>query len=115
MEDIRGFFLLVGEIIDIVGIIILLFGFTKILFKYLFTEFVKSPFKTSIKGLQKIRCQIGIYILLALDFLIASDIIHTIMEITQKQLLELAIMIVLRTGIGFFLGKEIEELHIAEQ
>lgn len=115
MEAIRGFFLLVGEIIDIIGIVILLFGFIKILFSYISTEFIKSPFNASIRSLQKIRCEIGIYILLALDFLIASDIIHTMTDITEKQLMELAIMIVLRTGIGFFLGKEVEELHIEEK
>lgn len=72
---------------------------------------MNHPFKTPILEIQKIRCELGVYILLALDFLIASDIIHTIMDITTEQLIELSAMIVLRTGIGFFLGKEIDEIH----
>ncbi|MFT7249324.1 MAG: putative membrane protein [Arcticibacterium sp.] len=51
------------------------------------------------------------YILLALDFLIASDIIHTISELRQEQLIELAVMIALRVSIGHFLGKEINEIQ----
>jgi uncharacterized membrane protein len=51
---------------------------------------------------------------LALDFLIASDIIHTIMKITKEQLIELSVMIILRIAIGYFLGKEIEEIHSKE-
>ena len=111
MESIRLVFSSIAEIIDIIGIIILLYGFVKVMITYIRTEFIKRPFKTSVRSLQIIRCEIGIYILLALGFLIASDIIHTVMEINQEQLIELAIMIVLRTGIGFFLGKEVNELQ----
>ena len=114
MEWLKGIFVLIAEIIDIIGIIILIFGFTKLLIKYLGKEFLKHPFRTPLTDIQKIRCELGIYILLSLDFLIASDIIHTIMDITTKQLIELSVMIVLRIAIGYFLGKEIEEIHSKE-
>lgn len=110
METIKSFLAQTAEIIDIVGVSILLFGFAKILFKYIVTEF-KHFQNTQIRLLQKIRCEIGIYILLTLDFLIASDIIHTISELSQSQLIELSIMIVLRIAIGYFLGKEIDEIE----
>ncbi|MFT4680167.1 MAG: putative membrane protein, partial [Flavobacteriales bacterium] len=42
------------------------------------------PFKTLVRQIQSLHCKLGIYILLALDFLSASDIIHTIMEITTE-------------------------------
>ncbi|NOQ71117.1 MAG: DUF1622 domain-containing protein [Crocinitomix sp.] len=70
--------------------------------------------KTPLFEIQKIRCELGIYILLSLDFLIASDIIHTIMKITTEELIELSVMIILRIAIGHFLGKEIEEIHNKE-
>ena len=111
METIKDIFAVIAEIIDIIGVTILLYGFVKILIKYVATELLKNPLVIPIRGLQKIRCDMGIYILLALDFLIASDIIHTIMEITEKQLIELGAMVILRTGIGYFLGKEVEELQ----
>jgi len=57
---------------------------------------------------------LGVYILLALDFLIASDIIHTIIDIDTEKIIELSAMIVLRTGIGYFLGKEIEDINNKE-
>jgi len=52
--------------------------------------------------------------LLSLNFLIASDIFNTIMEITLEQLIELSVMIILRIAIGYFLGKEIQEIHQKE-
>jgi len=111
MHAVREFFGIIAEIIDLIGILILIFGFLKILVKYLYVEFLHHPLRTPITYLQRVRCDIGIYTLLALDFLIASDIINTIAEISQKQLIELSVMIVLRTGIGYFIGKEVEEIH----
>ncbi len=110
MELIKSILLIVAEVIDFVGISILLFGFIKILFKYIRTE-LKSIIHTRIRLLQKIRCELGIYILLALDFLIASDIIQTTTELNQEKLIELSVMILLRTAIGFFLGKEVDEIE----
>ena len=100
----------IAEVIDIIGVIILLYGFSKMFLRYLIAEF-RSIKNTPIRTLQSIRCEIGIYILLALDFLIASDIIHTVTELSQEQLIELSVMIVLRTAIGYFLGKEVEEIE----
>jgi uncharacterized membrane protein len=110
METIKTIFAQIAEIIDIIAISILLFGFVKILLKYIVIEF-KNFQKTQIRLLQRIRCDMGIYILLALDFLIASDIIHTISELSHSQLIELSVMIVLRIAIGYFLGKEINEIE----
>jgi len=99
--------------IDIIGVVILVYGFAKALIRFLKAEFGKELFATKISALQSLRCEIGIYILLALDFLIVSDIIHSILEMSQDQLIELAVMIVIRTAIGYFLGKEIKELEEA--
>jgi len=110
MEHIATVLSSLAKIIDLIGIGILLFGFSKVFIKYISIE-LKNIKATSISRLQLIRCELGIYILLALDFLIASDIIHTITELSQKQLIELSVMIALRTIIGHFLGKEVNELE----
>ena len=110
MLEIENIFNWIAKIIDIIGIIILVYGFLKLLIKYLFIE-VNNIKQTAIRKIQSIRCELGVYILLALDFLIASDIIHTITDLSQEQLIELSVMIVIRISIGYFLGKEIDEIH----
>lgn len=110
MHHVQEILTTIAEVIDIIGVIILLYGFSKMFLRYLIAEF-RSIKNTPIRTLQSIRCEIGIYILLALDFLIASDIIHTVTELSQGQLIELSVMIVLRTAIGYFLGKEVEEIE----
>ncbi len=96
-----------------IAVIILLIGMVKVLYKYLVVE-IKEIRKTHIKKIQLIRCELGIYILLALDFLIAKDIIHTVTDLSYERLIELSVLIVLRTIIGFFIGKEVEVLEKEE-
>jgi len=110
MEYIKEVLGSIAEWIEVLGIFILIYGFVKFFLQFLLNEFYKNPLKTPIHILQKIRCNIGVYILLALDFLIASDIIFSISDLSWEQLIRLSVMILIRTTIGFFLGKEIEEL-----
>ena len=61
--------------------------------------------------MQLLRCDVGLYILLALDFMITSDIINSMIHKNTEDLISLAAIVVLRTVIGYFLGKEIDEVH----
>jgi uncharacterized membrane protein len=115
MEVIMEGFKVVAETINIIGIMILIFGFSKELIKYLMAEFKGGIMLTPIKDIQKIRCQLGVYILLALDFLIASDIILSIVDLSMEELIKLSVTIVLRIAMGYFLGKEVDEAAQEEQ
>ncbi len=97
--------------IDLVGIGILLTGFIKGLILYVKSEFRQQGGKSGIRLIQELRCKVGLYILLALDFLIASDIIHSTVHTELNELYELGVIVVLRTAIGYFLGKEIQEIQ----
>lgn len=110
MESVKGVLIEIAHWIEILGIVILVYGFVKLFIKFIVKEFFSHPFKTPISTLQEIRCEVGVYILLALDFLIASDIIFSISDLSTEQLIRLGAMILIRTTIGYFLGKEIEEL-----
>ena len=112
MEHIISIFSVIAEGIDVIGILILIFGFAKELIKYIAVEFKGGVMQTPLREIQKIRCELGVYILLALDFLIASDIILSMVELSMEQLVKLSATIALRIAIGYFLGKEIDELHL---
>jgi uncharacterized membrane protein len=59
-------------------------------------------------GIRDIRVFLGHYILLGLEFMIVSDIIHSFLQPDLQSLSQLGILVVIRTMIGFFLGKELE-------
>jgi len=55
----------------------------------------------------RIRHTVGAYLLLGLEFLIAADIIRTIVKPTLEELAILGGIVIIRTIISYFLGKEI--------
>lgn len=106
------------SIVDLTGILILLIGFVKGVLVFLKWEIDK------IKGAKgadvyddvvALRSTLGWYIILSLDFLIISDILHSIISPQFEELINLGIIVILRTSIGFFLGRELMELRHAEQ
>ncbi|SEG27378.1 DUF1622 domain-containing protein [Parabacteroides chinchillae] len=62
-------------------------------------------------NIRKLRATFGTYLLLGLEFLIASDILKTVLEPTLNELAILGGIVVLRTILSVFLNKEIKELE----
>jgi uncharacterized membrane protein len=56
---------------------------------------------------EKIRYDIGFHLLLGLEFLIAADIMRTIIRPSLEELAILAGIVAIRTVLSFFLGREI--------
>ena len=63
------------------------------------------------QGIWSIRCFLGNYILLGLEFMIVSDIIHSFLKPELESLTALGVLVVIRTAISYFLGKELETAH----
>jgi len=58
-----------------------------------------------------IRQHLGYYLLLGLEFLIAVDVIETMMSPEWKELGVLAVLVVLRTVMSFSLHQELKEIE----
>lgn len=100
----------VVTVVNLIGILIILFGFFKGFFHHLAAEFRSFKGEDVIEGTKKVRIIVGTYMLLGLEFLIASDIILSVVKHNLNSLIELAGIVIIRTAIGYFLGKEIEVL-----
>ena len=61
------------------------------------------------------RYHIGYHLLLGLEFLIAADIIRTIVRPTLEELAILGAIVVIRIIVGYFLGKEIEQFRSSQR
>ena len=57
-----------------------------------------------------IRYRLGIYILLGLEFLVAADILETVFKPSLEQLSILGGIVIIRTGLNYFLNKELADL-----
>lgn len=90
------------------SVIILLFGVIKAMIDFFKNEISRDEQTTISKKNNAVKIYLGSYVLLSLEVLIASDIIETILNPSIEDILILAGVVVIRTAISYFLGKEIE-------
>ena len=64
----------------------------------------------TVNNIRQLRADFGTYLLLGLEFLIASDILKTVVDPTLDELAILGGVVVVRTVLSVFLNKEIKEL-----
>jgi uncharacterized membrane protein len=111
MTQIKDVFDILSNVVSFIGVLVLIYGFTKVLIQLIKNEIVRKDERSFFNSIQNLRAQIGLYILLSLDFLIVSDIIDSITHRNLDELTKLGIIIVIRIAIGHFLGKEISEIR----
>ena len=97
--------------IELVSAAILLTGFAKAGIEFVRTELSKRQGEIRNHGLSQARLTLGTYILLGLDFYIVSDIMHSMISPELNELINLLLIVVMRTTIGFFLSREITEIE----
>lgn len=99
----------ITEIIDLVAILFILWGFIKAMFDF---AALKIKNKTvSNTDIRSIRCYLGTYLLLGLEIMIVADIIKTVLHQTREELIFLGGIVIIRTILSYFLNKEIEQIE----
>jgi uncharacterized membrane protein len=113
MTDLSSFrhfmklFNLLSFSVSIIGIFVILWGVIIITIKFLYSEYFSLRKKTGHKDNKKnIRYYLGSYILLGLEFMIAGDIINTVLHPSKDALIVLGSIVAIRTVISYFLNKE---------
>ncbi|KPC88052.1 membrane protein, partial [Streptomyces sp. NRRL WC-3753] len=61
-----------------------------------------------IAGFNRIRLSLGRFLALGLEFQLAGDVLRTAIAPSFDQIGQLAAIAAIRTGLNFFLGREIE-------
>ncbi len=109
---------MISEVVDKIifvlnafSVIILLVGVAKAIIDFTKNEFGSGTREEISLRNNKIKLYLGSYILLSLEVLIASDIIETILNPSTQDIIILGGIVVIRTAISYFLGKEIEQTH----
>lgn len=111
MENILN---LVSYVIGIIGVVIIVWGIVLITIRLFKLEIKRFKKKSIYRGREKLRHQLGEYLLLGLEFLIAADIIGTISHPTLNSIAILGSVVIIRTIISYFLEKEIAEFNPPE-
>ncbi len=104
------YILYIAHALEDISFAIMIYGALLAVIHFIRAEFKRLSKKFDISALDIIRHDFGYYILFGLEFLIAADIIQTILKPTTEELIELGGIVVIRILLSFFLNKEIEQL-----
>jgi len=93
--------------ISFLGVLVIIFGVLGGLGRFLVSE-VSAARGANVEGQRRnLRQMLGYYLLLGLEFLIAADIIDTLMKPSTQELLILGAIVAIRTVISYSLNSEL--------
>ncbi|HEX3014610.1 MAG TPA: DUF1622 domain-containing protein [Methanobacterium sp.] len=96
----------VASVLSYFGAIVIFYGGIRAAIGVLSIEILKR--KTSYND---VRMDFTPKLLIGLEFFIAGDLIKSILEPNLNQVIILAIIVAIRTVVGFSLGREVKELE----
>jgi len=94
-----------------IGIVVIVWGVLMTVLKLLQLEYKRFRGMNICKSRELLRHHFSSYLLIGLEFMIASDIIHTVLKPTMQDLIVLGSMVAIRTVISYFLNKELRDSH----
>ncbi len=109
--DLRIIFEYLYIAIGTIGVAIIVWGVILTVFRLLKLEFSRFKHKSIYRERESVRHLFASYLLLALEFLIAADIIVTVIHPTFEEIAILASIVAIRTVISYFLEKEIDKFN----
>jgi len=93
--------------IGILGVLVIVLGVAGGLVRFLRAEFLFVRGSDVEEDRKRLRHMLGYYLLLGLEFLIAADIIDTLMKPSVQDLIVLGAIVLIRTVISYSLNAEL--------
>lgn len=102
-----SFFSFLADAVSVIGIMVILWGSALAVFRFLRGEKALVSGKVINLKRESLRHSFGSYLLLGLEFLIAADIINTVLKPEIYEVAILGAIVVIRTVIGYTLDHEL--------
>ena len=96
--------------IDLVGALIMVWAFVTSVVRLVRGSIIGGDAHSRIRNLQVVRCGLGVKLVFALELMIISDLLHTIISRSVDELILVGGLVIIRTAISYFLNKEIQEV-----
>ena len=105
---------IIAIIVDVIAVVLILIGAVKFTLRAAWVEFDRLRGIACVYQIRHNRIELGGYILAAIEFMIVSDILHSVVTREIEDLYFLGLLVVIRTAISYFLGLELKEAEQAE-
>ena len=93
--------------IGIIGVLIIVWGVISSLKEFIVLEFLWLKGGDKCRKREILRHHLGSYLLLGLEFLIAADIVNTIVKPSLNEMIILGSIVAVRTVLNFSLNREL--------
>lgn len=97
--------------IDLTGSLIMIWAFIAAVVSVLLSYFRSGDARSRIRDMQIARCGLGMKLVFALELMIVSDLLQTIISRSIDDLIFLGGLVVIRTTIAYFLNQEIKHVE----
>ena len=97
--------------IGVLGVLVIVFGVVCGLVRFLRAEIQAARGCDVDEDRKRLRHVLGYYLLLGLEFLIAADIIDTLMKPSVQDLIVLGAIVLIRTIVSYSLNSELKSEH----
>ena len=97
--------------IGLLGVLVIVFGVAGGVVRFFRAEYRAACGAEVEEDRKRLRHVLGYYLLLGLEFLIAADIIDTLMKPSVQDLIVLGTIVVIRTLISYSLNAELKSEH----
>src|SRR4051812_44712451 len=97
--------------IGVLGVLVIVFGVVCGVARFVCAEFHAARGANVEDDRKRLRHVLGYYLLLGLEFLIAADIIDTLMKPSVQDLIVLGAIVLIRTVISYSLNAELKSEH----
>jgi len=94
--------------IGVLGVLVIVFGVVAGLVRFIRAEVLSVRGRDVEDDRKRLRHVLGYYLLLGLEFLIAADIIDTLMKPSVQDLIVLGAIVLIRTVISYSLNAELK-------
>ena len=95
--------------VDGVGYAILVFSVLRFVARYLGFEMHRLRGLDCARAFQDIRIEFLSHLILAIDFMVVSDVIHSGLENSRESLITLGVFVLIRSALAFFLGLDLKD------
>ncbi|MEA3455656.1 MAG: DUF1622 domain-containing protein [Campylobacterota bacterium] len=95
--------------IGFIGISVIVWGVILSVKNFVIREFHRKNGTDNYKDIAVLRRQLGSYLLLGLEFLIAADIVNTIIKPSLDEVIILGAIVAIRTVLTYSLNKEVSD------
>ncbi len=110
MQEINEVLEWLAVAVDLTGALIMVWAFVEAVLGLVRGSIRADDAPSRIRNMQIVRCGLGVKLVFALELMIISDLFVTIISRSIDDLILVGGLVVIRTVIGFFLNKEIQEV-----